>query len=164
MSDKLYVVKDKDGFYWTGYNQFDRQLRKAKIYISPAQAEKTAKRCYLDGATVVEVELAEVTPKPKIDLQDDFFGCILNCAVRYAIGRQSYMPGLVIDFITPLIPHLNNKTLWCFDQDVTDAKWEGGYGDPRIDEPGWMKFREAVRAERIKRGETPYVSHWEGFK
>ena len=95
---------------------------------------------------------------PTIDLQNDDFGAVLNCAVRYAIGRQSYMPSLVIGFITPLLPHLNNRTLWCFDQDVTNAKWEGGYGDPKIDEPGWMKFLEAVRAERIRRGETPYKS------
>lgn len=95
---------------------------------------------------------------PAIDLQSDDFGAVLNCAVRYAIGRQTYMPSLVIDFITPLIPHLNNRTLWCFDQDVTNAKWEGGYGDPRCDEPKWLKFLEDVRAERIRRGETPYKS------
>ena len=94
----------------------------------------------------------------KIDLADDNFGTVLNCAVRYAIGRRTYMPGLVIDFITPLIPHLNDKTLWCFDQDITDARWTGGYGDPAIDEPKWMKFHAAVRAERSKRGKTLYKS------
>lgn len=96
--------------------------------------------------------------KPVVNLEDEFFGAVLNCAVRYAIGRRSYMPGLVIDFITPLIPHLSSKTLWCFDQDVTDARWAGGYGDPKIDEPGWMKFLDAVRAERKARGEQPYKS------
>lgn len=96
--------------------------------------------------------------KPTIDLENDDFGAVLNCAVRYAIGRQTYMPGLVIDFITPLLPHLDNRTLWCFDRDVTEARWTGGYGDPRIDEPHWMKFHEAVRAERTKRGETLYKS------
>ena len=99
--------------------------------------------------------------KPTIDLQDDEFGTILNCAVRYAIGRETYMPSLVIGFITPLLPYLNNKTLWCFDQDTTDAKYVGGYGDPKIDEPGWLRFREAVRKERTRRGEPLYKSHWE---
>lgn len=102
--------------------------------------------------------MAKKTKTPTIDLQDDFFGTILNCAVRYAIGRETYMPGLVIDFITPLIPYLNDKTLWCFDQDVTDARWSGGYGHPDIDEPGWMKFHEAVRAERTRRGHELYKS------
>ena len=95
---------------------------------------------------------------PVIDPADDEFGAVLNCAVRYAIGRRTYMPSLVIDFITPLIPHLNGKTLWCLDQDITEARWEGGYGDPDIDEPGWMGFHEAVRAERHRRGDKLYVS------
>lgn len=95
---------------------------------------------------------------PVIDPADDEFGAVLNCAVRYAIGRRTYMPGLVIGFIMPLIPHLNGKTLWCLDKDITEARWEGGYGDPDIDEPGWMRFREAVRAERQRRGDTLYKS------
>lgn len=99
--------------------------------------------------------------KPQIDLSDDDFGAVLNCAVRYAIGRRTYMPGLVIDYITPLLPYLNNKTLWCFDQDIADAKYTKGYGDPAIDEPKWLKFHQAVRAERTKRGEELYRSHHE---
>ena len=97
--------------------------------------------------------------KPEIDLSDDYFGACLNCAVRYSLGRKTYMPSLVIDFITPLLPYLNSKTLWCFDQDVTNAKWDGGYGDPSIDEPKWMKFHEDVRTERTRRGETLY-KYW----
>ena len=57
---------------------------------------------------------------PKIDLADDNFGCVLNCAVRYAMGRETYMPSLVISFITPLLPYLSDNTLWRFDQDITE--------------------------------------------
>ena len=97
-----------------------------------------------------------------VDLQDDEFGTMLNCAVRYALGRRTYMPSLVIGFITPLLPKLSSKTVWCFDQDVTDAKYSpGGYGDA-CDEQDWTRFREAVRAERTRRGEELYKSHWEG--
>lgn len=94
----------------------------------------------------------------KIDPGDDFFGAVLNCAVRYAIGRETYMPSLVIGFITPLLPSLSSKTLWCFDQDITEAKYTCGYGDPRIDKPDWMRFHEAVRAERTNRGDELYKS------
>ncbi len=96
------------------------------------------------------------TKKPTVDLSDDDFGCCLNCAVRYSIGRQSYMPSLVIGFITPLLPYLSDKALWCFDQDITERRYEGGYGDPRIDEPHWLRFHEAVREERTKRGHELY--------
>lgn len=96
--------------------------------------------------------------EPKIDLSNDDFGAVLNCAVRYTLGRQTYMPGLVINFIRPLLPFLSSKTLWCFDQDISEAKFTTGYGDPGIDEPQWMRFLQAVQEERITRGERPYCS------
>lgn len=101
-------------------------------------------------------------PTPQIIPSGDVFGTVLNCAVRYACGRRTYMPSLVIDYITPLIPMLSDKTLWCFDQDLTEAKYTTGYGDPKIDEPGWKRFHAAVREERKKRGHTLYTSWREG--
>lgn len=94
--------------------------------------------------------------KPRIALDSDNFGCILNCAVRYAIGRQTYMPGLVIDFIKPLLPYVSERTLYMFDQDITDQKHMGGYGDSRIDEPLWMRFHQMIIEEELRRGVEPY--------
>ncbi len=93
---------------------------------------------------------------PQIDPQSSDFGAVLNCAVRYAVGRRTYMPGIVIGFITPLLPCLNVKTLHCFDRDMTEQKHLGGYGDPLIDEPGWLRFHDAVRQELTSRGEELY--------
>lgn len=101
----------------------------------------------------------QYTDIPYIDLSDDDFGMVLNCAVRYAIGRQTYMPSVVIGFITPLIPFLNDKTLWCFDRDITEQKYIGDYGHPGIDKPGWMRFHDAVRKERANRGHKLYKSY-----
>ncbi len=92
------------------------------------------------------------TATPAIRLDDSDFGAVLNCAVRYAIGRRTYMPGLVIDFITPLLPHLSDRTLAVFDQDITDQKHLGGYGDPAIDEPLWHRFHAQVQEELTRRG------------
>ena len=82
-----------------------------------------------------------------IDLADDDFGCILNCAVRYAAGRQTYMPGIVIDFITPLLPRLSMRTLWCFKKDIENRNEPYGLGHPDIDKPKWLAFLSAVKAE-----------------
>lgn len=90
--------------------------------------------------------------RPKIVVSDDNFGTILICAVRYAIGRETYMPSLVIGYITPLLPYLSAKTLYVLDQDITEQRYHGGYGHPRIDEPGWMRFLDAVHAEQERRG------------
>ena len=88
--------------------------------------------------------------KLQIDPSDTTFGAVLNCAVRYAVGRQAYMPSVVIDFIRPLLPHLNLTTLWVFHQDILRAKSDG-LGDPLIDAPLWLRFHENVKAEIARR-------------
>lgn len=79
--------------------------------------------------------------RPTIDLSDDSFGAVLNCAVRYALGRRSYMPYLVTSFITPLLPHLSKKTIWCFRRDLEECR---DFGDPEIDKPIWEQFLQKV--------------------
>ena len=42
---------------------------------------------------------------------DDDFGCIINSALRYAISRHTYMPGVVVDFIRRYINIIDTKTI-----------------------------------------------------
>lgn len=89
----------------------------------------------------------------QITRDDDFGGAVLNCAVRYALGRASYMPRLVMDQITPMLPDCSDKTLWCFERDVSEwldrdngwTAYDNFYGDD------WKRFLEAVRAEIERR-------------
>lgn len=92
----------------------------------------------------------------KITRDDDFGGAVLNCAVRYALGRNSYMPGLVMSVIRPMLPNCSDKTLWCFEQDVSE--WIEGKTWMMDDmftywfyKEEWMNFLDAVRAEIEKR-------------
>lgn len=84
--------------------------------------------------------------KPTIDLMDEDFGAVLNCAVRYSLGRETYMPHLVIDFILPLLPYISNLTLRCLERDIKEAE-AYGYGDPTIDEPHWIQLLQAIHTE-----------------
>jgi len=101
----------------------------------------------------------------KVEL-DDKFETILICAERYACGRESYMPSLVIDYITPLLPHLSDRALSVLNDDMRltdemDSRCEsvevvpgvrhGIWGNDRIDKPGWMRFWQAVKAEMERR-------------
>lgn len=59
---QVFAVKDKDDFYYIGYNQWDKQIRKAKLYVSYKQAERMAdderffeRECYLVRVDIVEV-------------------------------------------------------------------------------------------------------------
>ena len=88
-----------------------------------------------------------------IDPRDDDFGAICNCAVRYAVGRRTYMPSLVIDFITPHLSELSDKTLWCFQRDLEERKNSFFDFGNKFDRANWMSFLDAVNKE-IKRREN----------
>lgn len=61
-TDYGYVIKDKNGYYFTGYDKWDIQLRKAKIYHSYNWAQEIQmKKCYLDREPyIVKVKIEEV--------------------------------------------------------------------------------------------------------
>ena len=78
---------------------------------------------------------------------DKNFETILLCAVRYAIGRQTYIPSLVIDYITPILPYLSDDTLETMAKDIADEDYLGGLGDKMIDKPYWLDFLRKIRFE-----------------
>lgn len=82
-----------------------------------------------------------------LELSDDT-QLMLVCSVRYAIGRQTYMPSFVQDYMRPFLPKLSANTLNIIKNDI-----DGAYslGDERIDKPGWLRFRAEVVAELNKR-------------
>lgn len=82
-----------------------------------------------------------------IEINKDFES-ILVCAVRYAIGRKSYMPSMVIDYITPLLPYLSDNTLRLIADEITEyGAYKGGLGDEKIDKPYWKQFLREIRLE-----------------
>ena len=84
-------------------------------------------------------------------LIDDDFSSILICAVRYALGRQTYMPQVVVEYITPLIPKLSNKNLQIIKTDVLQQKRNECLGDKSIDKPIWEQFLKNLEQEIDKR-------------
>ena len=79
---------------------------------------------------------------------DKNFESILICAVRYAIGRQTYIPSMVIDYITPLLPYLSEDVLKLIANEITKYEaYEGALGDEMIDRPYWIEFLRKIRLE-----------------
>lgn len=94
----------------------------------------------------------------KYDDTDDL-GAILNCAVRYCIGRESMMPRTVTDFIRKHPEMLNAKTCAVMIRDIERAKneplteWEVTHGRSGLgldyqrvmwlDFQNWLKEQEA---------------------
>ena len=84
----------------------------------------------------------------KIPDQNNDFGAVLICAVRYCIGRQTYMPELVINFTRPLLSKLDDKTLYVMARDIAEAD---NLGDAEIDAPMWAEFLAEIEKERKRR-------------
>lgn len=93
---------------------------------------------------------------------NEHFGIICLCAMRYALGRQTYMPGLVQDFIQAHIGEIDLGTIEIMIRDIDEADritehrtQEGhilmfdGLGDTKIDRPGWERFRAFLK-EKLK--------------
>lgn len=82
---------------------------------------------------------------------DDRFGNIINCAVRYALGRQTYAVGEVTDYVTRIIKDLNDRTLLVIKNDLEGCTH---FGNEHIDKPEWMKLLREVNGELERRNKT----------
>lgn len=90
-----------------------------------------------------------------VTVGDEDFGTLCICAIRYCIGRRSYMPSLIQGYIRPLLPYLTNKTLAVMRNDIETANgmslmpeiYPWPWGDDNIDKPGWMAFLADIEAE-----------------
>lgn len=76
------------------------------------------------------------------------FGFVLNCAVRYACGRQSYAPSIVMGYIESVLPEITDKQLALMVKYISERDY---YGDEEVDKPDWLDFLETLMAEMGRR-------------
>jgi hypothetical protein len=67
-------------------------------------------------------------------------------AVRYALGRMTYITGTTCDFITPLVPYLDMSALQNINKDITEHAEMNQLGMD-IDREKWLKLRTAIQHE-----------------
>lgn len=76
---------------------------------------------------------------------DSHYYTVLICAVRYCLGRRTYMPGLVTSWIMGNAPELPAETALIMLRDINDQRRMGerigkeALGDP-CDVKTWEKF------------------------
>ena len=78
----------------------------------------------------------------------DDFCLVCICAVRYCLGRRTYMPWSVMSFIKQFLPALDDKTLYVMARDIAEAD---SLGDAEIDAPMWAEFLAEIEKERKRR-------------
>jgi hypothetical protein len=82
----------------------------------------------------------------KIDPSDERFGQILISAVRYALGRMTYIVDDTAKYVEGLIPQLSDNTLQLICKDITRAEElrDLGMGCDRVI---WLHLREEIVKE-----------------
>jgi hypothetical protein len=80
------------------------------------------------------------------------FELMMISALRYAIGRYTYMPSVTIEYIRYLIPQLSAKTLFIMKRDI-DEEIERYQRIERelYMEKEWKKLAEEIGAEYAKK-------------
>lgn len=81
-----------------------------------------------------------------MDLKKDEFGTLAVCAVRYAIGRMTYMPDLVMHILIPRIPEMKTNDLIPI-VNACRAPW-----NTKETTREWASFCAMVEAELAARG------------
>lgn len=78
----------------------------------------------------------------------DDFCLVCICAVRYCLGRRTYMPWSVMSFIKQFLPALSDNTLYVMARDIAETD---NLGDTEIDAPMWTEFLAEIEKERKRR-------------
>ena len=86
-----------------------------------------------------------------IEIDQEDFGTLCICAIRYCQGRQTYMPHLVQRICRGHLKELSDKDIGVMLQDCEFQRTTQLYGDPRIDMPGWLQWEEDVMREQKRR-------------
>lgn len=130
-----------------------RMIGTTNAYVSAVEKQKRGVKKETRLAKFAEAlqcsvnDLKSDATKGTVDPTNDDFGAICNCAVRYCLGRRSYMPSLVCRYIISLLPELTDKTIDCFERDIAERKRTGfDFGDS-CDYETWDAFYKAVCKE-----------------
>ena len=75
------------------------------------------------------------------------FGLILVCALRYALGRRTYITSIVADTIIHQIPNIGTKDLKVM---LNDINTTSDLGD-QCDIDNWTKLKSMLELEIQKR-------------
>ena len=94
---------------------------------------------------------------------DDLMEQMIISAERYALGRMTYIVGDTVNFILPLVPHLDTSTLSVLEDDFRSMEAENKRRDDDFagmnfdawgmdyDKKQWFNLWKAVKSELKRR-------------
>lgn len=88
----------------------------------------------------------------KIKIDNEDFGALAICSIRYCHGRQTYMPELVRGIIRSHIDEVSDKDLQVMINDCESQALWGDYGSD-YDKQGWLEWKDFLINEQKRRKE-----------
>ena len=79
------------------------------------------------------------------------FGMIVICAIRYAIGRMTYMPSVVCEFTLRYLPMLDSKTIYVMIRDITETMERCEGAGKLADSELWLNLKAKAEKEKARR-------------
>lgn len=76
---------------------------------------------------------------------------MLISAVRYALGRRTYIVELTVNYVIKELPRLSDNCKKIMLDDITEQE-QFGYGDA-CDKRDWMRLLDALKSEKTCGGE-----------
>ena len=96
-----------------------------------------------------------VVPGTKMVVVDNDFGDMMISALRYALGRQTYITSMTAKYISDLIPSLTTKNLMVMKADLEYYEKRRGegliYDDEECDHIHWVALLNKINKELEKR-------------
>lgn len=76
------------------------------------------------------------------------YECIIISAVRYALGRRTYIVNITVNYVTAELPKLSEQCRRVMIDDIEQQE-PFGYGD-ECDEEDWMRLLRKLRESEQK--------------
>ena len=137
------------------YASIDRFIALLGLQDVGKYGNKTPEQRNHSYATIAKYEIRDAIEAAECHFAaDPDFGEIMCYAVRYAIGRMTYAPFSVCQYIRPIVSVMDGKALANIAREIDEHENRADYGlgHPQIDAPQWTALRDAIR-EELKRRE-----------
>lgn len=85
-----------------------------------------------------------------MNINQEDFGILCICALRYNHGRRTYMPSLVQEIVGEHLKDLSDKTIKVMIDDCQFQRDMNMYGDD-CDKLDWLNWERKVKAEMQRR-------------
>jgi hypothetical protein len=86
-----------------------------------------------------------------MNINNEDFGTLAVCAIRYCHGRETYMPALVRGIIKPHLQEISDKDLQVMLNDCDFQERFNLYGNETYDKPGWLEWKDILLNEQARR-------------